>query len=124
MANKIRQGPAREFLYGGMSLDPAEGSELTYNLSGRAGTVHMAGNGQPYSESNPHAGSVKQDISVDGEMYKRLKEIQTAGSYLPLSVTTAGNELLTGEMAIGNDGPIEDANGIVSLELYGKLRID
>jgi hypothetical protein len=57
-------------------------------------------------------------------MYKRLKEIQTAGSYLPLSVTTAGNELLTGEMAIGNDGAIENANGIVSLELYGKLRID
>ena len=42
---KIRQGPAREFLYGGMQLDPAEGSELTYNLSGRSGTVHMAGNG-------------------------------------------------------------------------------
>ena len=121
---KIRQGPAREFLYGGMQLDPAEGSELTYNLSGRSGTVHMAGNGAVYSESNPHPGSVKQDISVDGEMYNRLKEIQSAGSFLPVSVTTAGNDLLTGEMAIGNDGAIENANGVVSLELYGTLRID
>ena len=80
---KIRQGPAREFLYGGMQLDPAEGSELTYNLSGRSGSVHMAGNGAVYSESNPHPGSVKQDISVDGEMYNRLKTIQSAGSFLP-----------------------------------------
>ena len=121
---KIRQGPAREFLYGGMQLDPAEGSELTYNLSGRSGTVHMAGNGSVYSESNPHPGSIKQDISVDGEMYNRLKAIQSAGSFLPVSVTTAGNDLLTGEMAIGNDGAIENANGVVSLELYGTLRID
>jgi len=121
---KIRQGPAREFLFGGMSLDPAEGSELTYNLSGRYGSVHMAGNGEVYSESNPHTGSIKQDISVDADMYKKLKAIQTAGSFLPVSVTTAGNELLTGQMAIGNDAALENANGIVSLELYGTLRAD
>ena len=124
MANKIRQGPAREFIYGKMSLDPAEGSELTYNLSGRSGAVHMAGNGQPYSESNPHTGSIKQDVSVDGAMYKALKAIQTNGEFLSVSVTTAGNELLTGVMAIGNDGPIENANGVVSLELHGSLRVD
>lgn len=124
MANKVRQGPAREFLFGGMSLDPAEGSELSYIADGRSGTVHMAGNGQVYIESNPHPGSIKQDISVDGDTYKKLKAIQSASSFLPVSVTTPGNELLTGEMAIGSDGAIENVNGIVSLELYGKLRID
>jgi hypothetical protein len=124
MANKIRQGPAREFLFGGMSLDPAEGSELSYYAQGRSGTIHMAGNGQIYMESNPHPGSIKQDVSVDGETFKKLKDIQSAGSFLPVSVTTPGNELLTGEVGIGNDGPIENANGIVSLELYGKVRID
>ena len=122
--SKVRQGPAREFLYGALNLDPAEGSELTYNTDGYSGPVHMSGNGSTYTEANPHAGSVKQDISVDGEIFEKLKAIQTSRAFLPVSVTTAGNDLLTGEMAIGNDGPIENANGIVSLELYGKLRID
>ena len=122
MTNEIRQGPARQLIIDGMELDPAEGSELSYMLSGRAGEIHVAGNGNVYGESNPHIGSLKQDVSVNGDMYKKLKAIQTAGRFVSVSCTTVGNDLLIGTMAVGGDG-LENANGICSLELYGNLSV-
>jgi hypothetical protein len=123
MAFDIRVGPAKEFIFDSMELDPAEGSELTYTTIGYHGPVHVSGNGNVYGESQPHVGYVKQDISVNPETFKKLKAIQTARRFAALSVTTPGNDLLIGNMAIGNDGPIENANGVVSLELYGKLEL-
>jgi hypothetical protein len=123
MAGEMRQGTAREFIVDSIELDPAEGTELTYRLSGRAGEIHTAGNGHVYGESNPHAGYVKQDVSVNGDTYAKLKAIQTAGRFVSVSVTTVGNDLLTGQLAIGGDA-LENANGVVSLEMHGALRIN
>jgi len=123
MAGEILQGVARELIVDGMELDPAEGSELAYTLSGRAGVVHLAGNGQVYGESNPHIGMIKQDVVVNAETYKKLKAIQNAGRFVPVSCSTAGSDLLIGTMAIGNDGGLENANGIVSLEMHGTLDV-
>ncbi len=120
---EILQGVARELIVDGMELDPAEGSELSYTLSGRAGVVHLAGNGKVYGESNPHIGMLKQDVAVNADVYKKLKAIQNAGRFVSVSCSTAGNDLLIGTMAIGNDGGLENVNGIVSLEMHGTLDI-
>ena len=122
MAYEIRQGAARQLIVDGNELDPAEGSELTYRTSGRAGEIHLSGNGNAYGESNPHIGMLSQDVSVNGKIYKKLKAIQNEGRFVSVSCTTAGKELLIGEMAVGGDA-IENANGIVSLELHGKLTV-
>lgn len=123
MAFDIRQGPARELIYDSIQLDPAEGSELTYTTIGYHGPVHVAGNCNVYGESTPHVGYIKQDVSVNPETFKKLKAIQSSRRFAAVSCTTPGNELLVGNMAIGNDGPIENANGVVTLELYGKLEL-
>jgi hypothetical protein len=123
MSYEIRQGPARELIVDGNELDPAEGSELSYTLSGRSGAIHMSGNSNFYGESNPHPGGFKQDVSLNADMYKKLKAIQTAGRFVSVSITTAGNEVLVGQMGISTDGGLEMANGIVSLEMAGKLDI-
>ena len=120
MANII-QGPCRELIVDSIELDPAEGSELTYATHGYSGPIHMAGNGNVYGELNPHIGYIKQDVAVDPYTYDKLKAIQNSRRFVSVSCTTPGNELLLGQMAIGSDGTIESVNGIVSLELYGKL---
>lgn len=120
-SGKIIQGPARELIIDSIELDPAEGSELTYATHGYSGPVHIAGNGGVYGEANPHIGYINQDVAVDPDTYQKLKGIQNARRFVSVSCTTPGNELLIGQMAIGNDGAIENVNGIVSLELQGKL---
>lgn len=119
----IPMGPAREFLYDGIELAPAEGSELAYTLAGYSGSGHIAGNLSTYRESNPHAGSIKQDVIVNGDIYKKLKAIQNSGRYAPVVVTTSNGELLIGTMAIGNSDALENANGTISLELTGTLSV-
>jgi len=116
-------GPAREFLFDGIELAPAEGSELAYTLAGYSGSGHIAGNLSTYRESNPHPGSIKQDIIVTGDIYKKLKAIQNSGRACPTVVTTSGGDLLIGTMMIGNSDALENANGTVSLELSGNLSV-
>lgn len=123
MSYDVRQGPARSLIVDGNELDPAEGSELAYTLSGRSGVIHMSGNGNFYGESNPHPGRFKQDVSLNADIYKKLKAIQTAGRFVSVSITTAGNEVIVGQMGVSVDGGLEMANGIVSLEMAGKLDI-
>ena len=119
----IPMGPARELIYDGMELAPSEGSELAYTLAGYSGAGHIAGNLSTYREPNPHTGSIKQDIIVTGEIYKKLKAIQNSGRSAPVVCTTAGGDLLIGTMMIGNADALENANGTVSLELAGNLSV-
>lgn len=116
-------GPARELIYDGMELAPAEGSELSYTLAGYSGAGHIAGNLSTYRESNPHPGAIKQDIIVTADQYKKLKAIQNAGRYAPVVCTNANGDLLIGAMCIGNTDGLENANGTISLELSGNLSV-
>jgi hypothetical protein len=119
----IRGGVPREILIDGVEYDPAAESELTYQLSGRSGAVMMAGNGTAYRNSSPHPGRFAQDISVDAAKYKKLCDLQASGRFVSVSLTTAGNDILIGKMSVHNDGPLENANGVVSLEMAGKLSL-
>jgi hypothetical protein len=122
MANEVREGGIREVIVDGMELDPADGATATIRLSGRSGAVKISGNGTHYKESNPHAGYISQDVSSTVDQFKRLTDIQTAGRFVSVTATTAGNEILDGNMAISNDDGLERDNGVVSLELSGRLR--
>ena len=117
----IRGGTPREIIIDGTEYEPAADSELTYNVSGRSGPVMLAGNGVAYGNSKPHPASVKQDISVDAEKYAKLCKLQSSGRFVTISLTDAGNNVFYGLVKINNDGALENANGVVSLELAGTL---
>lgn len=117
----IRGGVPREIIIDGKEYEPAADSELTYQLSGRSGPVMLAGNGKAYKNSSPHPGKFTQDISVGTAQYKALAALQASGRFVTVSLTNAGNDTFQGSLAISNDGPLENANGIVSLEMAGTL---
>lgn len=123
MSNRIRSGVAREIIIDGYEYEPAEGAKLTYRLSGRSGPVHIAGNGVTYKESNPVVGHFSQDVSADAAAYKRLKELETSGRFVPVTITTAGNDILDGEMSVSTDGGLDNDDGTVSLEMGGNLDV-
>lgn len=122
MGEMVRSGVPREIVIQGTEYDPAEGATMTYRISGRSGAVHTAGNGGHYKESNPHSGYISQDISVDSQQFKSLSDLQSAGDFVSVTVTTAGNEVLDGFMAVANDEAVENSNGVVTVELAGRLR--
>lgn len=117
-----RGGVPREFNFAGLDLDPAEGENVTYKLSGRGGMVHKAGNGKNYRESNPLLGGVNQTVSVSDDDFLALIEAQSSGEPLNGYFTTAAgmtyNILNAG---ITNDGPLELDNGTVALEIGGDV---
>lgn len=117
----IRGGTPREIIIDGVEYEPAADSELTYNLSGRSGPVMLAGNGVAYGNSKPHAGGFKQDISVDSAKYAKLAALQSSGRFVTVSLTNAGNDVFYGSLKVNNDGALENANGVVSLEMAGTL---
>ena len=117
----IRGGVPREIIIDGVEYEPAEGSELTYHLAGYNGPSHLAGNRVHYKESNPHDGGFSQDISVSAAKFKTLSALQTSGRYVTVTLTDAGNNVFSGSLTISNDGALENANGVVSLEMGGGL---
>lgn len=121
MDGEIRGGVLRQIKIDGKEYEPAEGSEWTYNLSGYGGPSHLAGNRVHYKEQNPHDGGFKQDLSVGPDEFATLSALQSSGRYVTISITDAGSRVFSGRMTIKNDGPIECANGIVSLEMGGNL---
>ena len=121
MEGEIRGGVLRQIKIDGKEYEPAEGSEWTYNLSGYGGPSHLAGNRVHYKEQNPHDGGFKQDLSVGPDEFATLSALQSSGRYVTISITDAGSRVFSGRMTIKNDGPIECANGIVSLEMGGNL---
>ena len=118
---EIRGGVLRQIKIDGKEYEPAEGSEWTYNLSGYGGPSHLAGNRVHYKEQNPHDGGFKQDLSVGPDEFATLSALQSSGRYVTISITDAGSRVFSGRMTIKNDGPLECANGIVSLEMGGNL---
>lgn len=121
MDGEIRGGVLRQIKIDGKEYEPAEGSEWTYSLSGYGGPSHLAGNRVHYKEQNPHDGGFKQDLSVGPDEFATLSALQSSGRYVTISITDAGSRVFSGRMTIKNDGPIECANGIVSLEMGGNL---
>lgn len=121
MDGEIRGGVLRQIKIDGKEYEPAEGSEWTYNLSGYGGPSHLAGNRVHYKEQNPHDGGFKQDLSVGPDEFATLSALQSSGRYVTISITDAGSRVFSGRMTIKNDGPLECANGIVSLEMGGNL---
>lgn len=124
MDGEIRGGVLRQIKIDGKEYEPAEGSEWTYNLSGYGGPSHLAGNRVHYKEQNPHDGGFKQDLSVGPDEFATLSALQSSGRYVTISITDAGSRVFSGRMTIKNDGPIECANGIVSLEMGGNLELN
>ena len=122
MGNSIRGGVARQVRIDNREYEPAEGTNLTYNESGRSGAVRVAGNGVTYGESNPYAGFFSQDLAVDAEQLTELTKLQTSGRFVPVTVVTPGDETLDGKMKIANEGALQSANGVVSIEMGGTLR--
>lgn len=121
MDGEIRGGVLRQIKIDGKEYEPAESSEWTYNLSGYGGPSHLAGNRVHYKEQNPHDGGFKQDLSVGPDEFATLSALQSSGRYVTISITDAGSRVFSGRMTIKNDGPLECANGIVSLEMGGNL---
>jgi hypothetical protein len=121
MASYIRGGVPREVNIDGEDYDPAEGAQINFMLSGRSGAVHIAGNEEIYQESNPHLGGFNQDISCDDDKFATLSAAQSNGSKISGYFITASNQAYTFTGGISNDGPLELDNGVVSLEVRGKV---
>ena len=121
MDGEIRGGVPRQIKIDGQEYEPAEGSEFTYHLSGYNGPSHLAGNRTHYKEQNPHDGGFSQDISVGPDGFATLSKLQSSGRYVTVSITDAGSNVFSGKMTISKDGALENANGIVSLEMGGTL---
>ena len=118
---EIRGGVPRQIKIDGQEYEPAEGSEFTYHLSGYNGPSHLAGNRVHYKEQNPHDGGFTQDISLGPDGFATLSSLQSSGRYVTVSITDAGSNVFSGRLTISNDGALENANGIVSLEMGGTL---
>ena len=124
MDGEIRGGVLRQIKIDGKEYEPAEGSEWTYHLLGYDGPSHLAGNRTHYKEQNPHDGGFSQDLSVGPDEFDTLSALQSSGRYVTVSITNAGSRVYSGKMAISNDGALENANGIVSLEMGGNLELN
>ena len=122
MALFTRGGVPREFNFAGLDLDPAEGENVNYKLSGRSGPVHKAGNGKNYRESNPALGGVNQTVSVSDDEMAALVAAQESGvAQNGYFTTAAGLTFNILNAGITNDGPLELDNGTVALEIGGDV---
>ena len=121
MDGGIRMGVPREIIIDGKEYEPAEGEKLNYHLSGYSGPTHLAGNRVHYSEANPHDGGFSQSLSVSADQFKTLSALQTSRRYVTVTITTAGNDVLSGSLSVANDGALECDDGIVALEMGGSL---
>ena len=121
MDGGIRKGVPREIIIDGKEYEPEEGEKLNYRLSGYSGPTHLAGNRTHYSESNPHDGGFSQSLSVSAAQFKELSALQASRRYVTVTITTAGNDVLSGSLAIANDGALECDDGTVALEMGGSL---
>lgn len=121
MAKFIRGGVPREFNFADIDLHPAEGENVNYSLPGRSGVVKVAGDGDIYRESNPYTGKVAQTVSVSDDEFQTLVDAQTSGEKKTGYFTTAAGVTFNINGAISNDGPLENDNGTVSLEIMGNI---
>lgn len=117
----INGGVPREFNFAGIDLTPTEGETLTYMLSGRGGPVHIGGNGRTYKESNPYLGGVNQSVLVSDDDMKTLTDAQGSGEEQTGYITTASGVTFNIFGGIANDGPLENNNGNVALEIRGNV---
>ncbi len=121
MSKWIRGGVPRELNFAGIDLHPAEGETLKYMLSGRGGPVHIAGDGDLYKESNPEIGGVNQTVSVSDDEFAVLVAAKGSAEKQNGYVTTAAGVTFYIFGGISNDGPLENDNGNVALEIRGNV---
>ncbi len=120
----IRGGVPRDMNLAGIDLHPSEGETINYMLSGRSGKSFTSGDGTRYKESNPHSGGFNQTVSVGTETFRKLQDL--AGSqekfagYFTLASGKTYNLL---EGSIDNEGPLENDNGNVALEVRGNTEL-
>jgi hypothetical protein len=120
----IRGGVPREIIIKSIGeVDPAEGSQITYWLSGRSGKAKLAGDDVMYSESNPHLGGFTQDISVDASTHKKLCDLQSSGKFDSVTVTLPSGDILDCNVKVDVEGKLDNNNGVVSLEMAGEVRL-
>lgn len=121
MSKFIRGGVPRDYNLGGFDFHPAEGENALIKLSGRGGTVHIAGDSDIYKESNPQLGGFNQVLSCDNEDFAKLRTLQDSAEKLTGYATMPDGTTYNMFVGISNDGPLELDNGTVSVELAGNV---
>ena len=123
MSSFIRGGVPRDFQLGGYTFHAAEGENALIKLSGRGGTVQVAGDGDLYKTSNPQIGGFNQTLSCDEDDFANLRLLQDSSEKITGYATMPSGKTYNLFGAISNDGPLELDNGTVSIEFMGNVEL-
>ena len=121
MSSWVRGGVPRDFVLNGREFTPAEGETINYMISGRGGPVHIGGNGAVYKESNPQLGGANQSLACDEDDFEFLVALQESSEQVTGYFTMPSGATFNLFVGISNDGALELDNGVVSLEVRGKV---
>ena len=114
----ITGGPFLNFKWGGMNLAPNGEPEIVF--SGRDYETKLAGDESSYAESKTRIGKISMDVVMSMSEYKSLCAMQDGKPRAGVG-TTANGDVIMINAAIEGEIPIK--NGIVSLALTGKVRL-
>lgn len=121
MSKFIRGGVPRDYNLGGFDFHPAEGEKALIKLSGRGGAMHLAGDSDPYKESNPQLGGFNQTLSCDNEDFANLRTLQDSNEKVTGYATMPDGTTYTLIGGISNDEALELDDGTVSVEFSGTV---
>ena len=116
----IPGGPFKSFKYGGLNLHPKEDATPEVEFSGRDFDVKITGDDENYSEATSKPGMILCDCVMDLADYKTLSAMKD-GSPRAGTATDANGNVLSINAAI--NGEMKLVNGVVSLNLAGKVRM-
>ena len=121
MSKFIRGGVPRDFNLGGYDFHPAEGAKAEFALSGFGGDVHLAGDADVYRDYDPQIGGWNQDFSCDNDDFANLRALQSSTEIVTGYATMPDGTTYNLFVAIANTEALKMNDGIVSVELKGKV---
>lgn len=116
----ITGGPLLSLRWAGIEFNPSQDAETEYDLSDRDYEVLISGSGNTYTNATAKPGYVQTGVVLTADQYREVLTkkdgISRAGT-----ATLPDGSVLSLDCAI--DGEFKPTNGIATLKLTGKLKL-
>ena len=116
----IPGGPFIDLKWGGMALHPKEDASPEIELGGRDFDFKQTGDQEVYAEASSKIGMITTDVVMNAQDYKKLVAMKD-GQPRSGTATDANGNVYSINAAIS--GECKLSNGVVSLSLAGKIRL-
>lgn len=120
---RVKAGDIRRFTYAGRAFPVVGDSNVNIRLTGKGNEVNMNGDGSAFVTQRARpAGIADLPVNLDPALgdLEYLQGKQTEGTGFPTTITLAGGQVYSGDLAIVSDLDHSTGDGQVSLELRGE----